>query len=257
MKNGDIVFVRQDHLREFNEKVATRLNQKIVIVSGFRDHSLSQFENTVTELLNNPNIQHWFSTNCDIDHPKLTGIPIGLNYHQMSLSFAKLSLDIDTPQEPFEFERFIKSTVDKMKLFSKIDGIFTNANINMNGNRLKDFQIIGNNQSLSGKLYLQDKFLMRKQSLRLMSCFRYVLSPSGNGHDCFRTWEALLLGCIPIVKKTGIEKVFEGLPVIQVDSWDDDIKLSNWSKHDPNNLRLTMDYWWGIISKEKQKILPS
>ena len=47
-----------------------------------------------------------------------------------------------------------------------------------------------------------------------LETFRYVLSPPGEGYDCFRTWEALFLRSIPIVQRDPVKSsVFENLPV--------------------------------------------
>jgi len=37
--------------------------------------------------------------------------------------------------------------------------------------------------------------------------------------DCHRTWEALALGCIPIVKRNPICRLLVDLPVMIVDDW--------------------------------------
>jgi len=50
---------------------------------------------------------------------------------------------------------------------------------------------------------------------------RFVLSPPGNGLDTHATWEALLCGCIPIVPRSGLDRVFEDLPVWLVDNWEE------------------------------------
>ena len=34
--------------------------------------------------------------------------------------------------------------------------------------------------------------------------FAFVASPPGNGFDCHRTWEALILGCIVIVQNSSV-----------------------------------------------------
>ena len=44
--------------------------------------------------------------------------------------------------------------------------------------------------------------------------FAFEISPFGGGVDCFRTWEALLLGTIPIVFDAPNRDVFAGLPVL-------------------------------------------
>ena len=60
-----------------------------------------------------------------------------------------------------------------------------------------------------------------KNYRRLLSNSKYVLSPPGNGPDCHRTWEALYLGAIPIVKRDFWN--FEALEnnVVALDSWGD------------------------------------
>jgi hypothetical protein len=51
-----------------------------------------------------------------------------------------------------------------------------------------------------------------------MSRYRFGVSPVGVGWDCYRTYEMLYLGVIPIVEERGIftHLLFEGLPVILV-----------------------------------------
>jgi hypothetical protein len=56
---------------------------------------------------------------------------------------------------------------------------------------------------------------------------RFVLSPPGNGIDCHRTWEALYLGAIPIVKRKFWPFAHLDLPVVILDDWDDISELHN------------------------------
>ena len=51
--------------------------------------------------------------------------------------------------------------------------------------------------------------------------YAFVISPHGGGYDCHRLWEALILGCIPIVKTSPIDTLYEGLPVLIVKEWSD------------------------------------
>jgi hypothetical protein len=43
---------------------------------------------------------------------------------------------------------------------------------------------------------------------------RFVLSPEGNGIDCYRTWEALYLGAVPIVMVSSSMSAFRDLPIL-------------------------------------------
>ncbi|GMI07538.1 hypothetical protein TrLO_g8253 [Triparma laevis f. longispina] len=65
----------------------------------------------------------------------------------------------------------------------------------------------------------------------------FVLSPFGNGMDCFRTYEILLLGAIAVIPSGDSEgrrwpaarETYEGLPVIVVDDWTE-VKPENMRK---------------------------
>jgi hypothetical protein len=48
---------------------------------------------------------------------------------------------------------------------------------------------------------------------------KYVISPPGNGPDCHRTWEALYMNAIPIVKKEYWPFKDINIPVIQIEDW--------------------------------------
>lgn len=49
----------------------------------------------------------------------------------------------------------------------------------------------------------------------------FVISPEGAGPDCHRTWEALILGAYPVVKHSTLDPLFENLPVVLVDDWNE------------------------------------
>ena len=89
--------------------------------------------------------------------------------------------------------------------------------------------------------------------------YKFILSPQGAGLDCHRTWEALICGLIPIVKTSTIDEVFENLPVVIVNDWNEinEISLNQWfediNKKKQNNAfnmdKLYLDYWTSFIEK--------
>jgi hypothetical protein len=115
-------------------------------------------------------------------------------------------------------------------------------------------------------LHQQTHFIPRIETWNNMTEYAFVLSPFGNGMDCHRTWEALLCGCIPIVRGPVFSELFDGLPVLIVDKWEDvtsqllkqtvyEFKL----KHQQNAFqyeRLHLSYytkWWNKNQKEINK----
>jgi hypothetical protein len=70
-------------------------------------------------------------------------------------------------------------------------------------------------------VFYQPTYTERLTSWKKQLEYAFVLSPCGMGIDCHRTWEALALGCIPIVKSSLIDSIYDGLPVLIVDNWSD------------------------------------
>ncbi len=51
--------------------------------------------------------------------------------------------------------------------------------------------------------------------------FKFAVSPHGGGLDCYRTWESLFLGMIPIVRTSTLDPLYNGLPVLIVSHWEE------------------------------------
>ena len=81
-----------------------------------------------------------------------------------------------------------------------------------------------------------------------------MLSPPGVGLDCHRTWEALACGNIVLVPPSPLDGLYEGLPVIPVEDWNNitprnlDRWLEYYSECPIGEERLKSSYW---ISKMK------
>jgi hypothetical protein len=103
-------------------------------------------------------------------------------------------------------------------------------------------------------VYYEPTKLSRLNSWNKMVEYKYVISPFGNGLDCHRTWEALLLGCIPIVKKSELDTMYEGLPVLIVNEWSDVTQelLNTFVPTYKNIHKLHMPYWIYKFNKYKK-----
>ena len=89
-----------------------------------------------------------------------------------------------------------------------------------------------------------------------LASHKFVFSPRGNGVDCHRTWEALYLRTIPIVKKSTHMKEFEDLPIFFVDNWEEVCytNLEQFYYKVKNNLydlsKMKISYWKNLINEK-------
>jgi hypothetical protein len=78
---------------------------------------------------------------------------------------------------------------------------------------------------------------------RAISDSKFVLSPTGNGLDCHRTWEAMYLGAIPIVKKIHWPFSEKKLPVLIVSEWEDLLDMDLETLRINQNSTWSTDFW--------------
>ncbi|CAB9516374.1 expressed unknown protein [Seminavis robusta] len=99
-----------------------------------------------------------------------------------------------------------------------------------------------------------------------MQAAKFIMSPSGTGIDCYRHWEALLSGCIPVIETwnrthtDGYFKSFDHLPVALIDSYHDltpewlDVQYTKLiQRTDYDWTKLTASWWIELI----QSYLPA
>ena len=58
-------------------------------------------------------------------------------------------------------------------------------------------------------VFYQPEPVNRMVTWKKQTEYAFVISPHGGGYDCHRTWEALVLGCIPIVKTSKIDILYD------------------------------------------------
>jgi len=102
----------------------------------------------------------------------------------------------------------------------------------------------------------------------MMAEHQFIASPPGVGMDCHRTWEALLLGCVPIVeRKPTLSPMFKDLPVWEVDGYEQVTATSMAEKQNEiatklaegnyNFKKLTVGWWREEIARKTSELAQS
>jgi hypothetical protein len=157
----------------------------------------------------------WFAQNLAVAHPKLHPLPIGLDYHTM---WERPGLWGLSKISPLAQERLLFGHLSASPEFGTR---YLNAYCNWHfaidrGDRQQCYT-----EADPSACFYEAAPLTRNTTWLRQSEFMFVLSPEGGGIDCHRTWEALALGCVPIIKTNALLPLFEALPVLVVQSWRD------------------------------------
>jgi len=155
---------------------------------------------------------HCFIQNCAITHPKITKIPIGMDYHTLR------NYNI-TPEQ---HEEFVMGIYKRSRPFwERPLKCYGNFHFSYKGSKFGYDRREALEQIPSELVFYEDTYIEKHLYYIRQSEFAFVISPHGNGLDCHRTWESLCIGCIPIVKSSVLDDLFEDLPVLIVKNWSD------------------------------------
>lgn len=257
MRNGMSIYVCSDILKYFVNIILPKIKNTFVLVSGDSDlcvpiEVLTQKE--IIHLLNYPYLLKWFAQNTKIQHnDKIVQLPIGLDYHTI---FNNPHCNWRLKGEsnlPVEQEKILKNIIHSTQPFyERIPKIYVNFSIS--NDRFKQRKL---SLEIIPKYLMEinQQFIHRTENWKKMSQYSFVLSPFGVGMDCHRTWEALCLGCIPIICAPYFKKLFEGLPVLIVNDWNEINEelltktISLFKSKEFNFDKLTLQYWKNKIKE--------
>ena len=244
VKDGDSLYVWAGKLPEFMDQCIPRLTKKITLVSGDCDETVYTVQQYRT-ILDCPYILRWFPQNCMIRHEKITHIPIGLVYHAYYDAKDKSNPWSEKTKAAIDQENDIQQLLPSTPFWERKAKCYTTFHFHLHrGDRYEAFTSIP--QSLIDYEPIPvDRLVSYKHQME----YAFVVSPFGGGPDCHRTWEALILGCIPIVKSSGMDPLFDDLPVLLVEKWSDVTQellndtIEKFKGRSFSYEKLTLPYW--------------
>tara|TARA_A100001515_G_C4582250_1_gene213310 strand:+ start:909 stop:1724 length:816 start_codon:yes stop_codon:yes gene_type:complete len=196
------------------------------------------------------NVSKWLGQNKLIDSNLVEGIPIGLENMILRVSSeSRLGLHSSQISNAIAKARYIdkkaKEKIDHDKL------IYLNINPKTQYNErqhiidlFKDQQWTTHEQKVSWKQYYDS-----------IARHKFVFSPRGNGVDCHRTWEALYLRTIPVVRASITMNEFKDLPILFVNNWEEisydflEKKYEEMINKDYDLSKLKISYWKNRIKE--------
>lgn len=250
MFDGMSIFVCSDLLSYFVKNILDKISNKFILVSGMSIKTCpveALAQGDFFKLINNRYLIRWCSQNNVIqNHPLIVQVPLGLDYHAVYTYPSKWKKIADG-NSPLEQEKYLLDVIKNIVPFYKrINKIYVNFEVNADrfGQRKGCLKEISPNL-----LEMHQKKIKRTQTWINTTKFAFVLSPYGNGMDCHRTWEALILGSIPIIKSKEFVKMFEDLPVLIVKDWKEITQkllmdtIEKFKERSFNYEKLTLEFW--------------
>lgn len=217
-----------------------------VLVTGYSDATLPlDYKDKVAEILASRHLVKWYAQNLEFANEKMQQLPIGLDYH---LVIKNPRMKAGPVQSPLKQEEFIDN-LSRKPFYEREYKIYCNFAHAIRGRYGFKDRADAISQVSHDLLAVEGNFLPRMLSWANMVQYAFVLSPLGNGLDCHRTWEALVLGSIPIVKSGPLDPLYANLPVLIVQEWSDitpellEETINRFRKKRFDYSKLTLEYW--------------
>lgn len=232
-------FCKTDYLASFSNH-----NPKVFVTHNSDYHICDK------KFLLGPSCSCWFAQNKEAQEGKIISIPIGLENMKLR-TFGQARDGMFSSQVPGSLEKAM--LIDRINSFklSKTGLVYMNFNTSTHHSRQSVWQAFEDKNWVKKTSNLQlQKFYFD------LAAHKFVISPRGNGVDCHRTWEALYLRTIPIVKRSTHMDEFSDLPIFFVNDWSEVCynELNKFYDRVENELfnlnKMKLSYWRRVISEK-------
>lgn len=234
-------------------KVPARINEDKCKIQDI--YSVKMHAWTNATLPNIPhNVHHWFITNLMFvpepehynflyeanTHEKLTAIPFGIaEGKQQQLHSAMQKRRRAEDRENKIYLSWNDTTLERYEIRKE----------------LMEWQAYSGNNSLTVNLpSKQDEY---EEYLKKLGTHKYVLSPPGNGADCYRTLESVYMGCVTFVEDTPTNYLTK-LPVYKYGNIEDIIFSYNKNQTVANGFEerpeIKLSHWKHLIHSKRSEL---
>lgn len=239
---GRVLYCMTDRAKELFAVIRDRQRPCILIT-----HNADRNIDASLSALKPECVRHWFAQNVTVDRPDVTPIPLGLERPTVSGSRTR----------PEAFQTAARQTAEMRNLAYLNHSDWTNRRERI---------------PIRWSLCWRDWVTVRRgptpfeEYLQEMTRHRCVISPEGNGLDCHRTWEALYLGAIPLVRDSAAMRAFARLFPIAVFARLTTLtrrsveqQLASIEDHGPGDWheRLRFPWWAGRILRTRHQFCGS
>lgn len=236
MKNTPILFLKTELLEEYLDFLLSITRKYILITASNDDTCIPYYEYPPTnsrivektnEILKSSFLISWYTKNACIVHKKIKPVPLGPKWQWRSTAFFgedktetlsilnKLCLSPDKMLKNSELDL---CTFETHKCLKKNLLYFNFTAWTTNEPKFKPHTNIRNHiiDDLQNKGFKYNENADFESYMNELTTYKFCVSPPGRGIDTHRTWEAFMVGTIPIILSSPLNYLYKNLPVIVV-----------------------------------------
>lgn len=216
--NEDFVFIISGEDLTFPQQIDPRWQKK--------EHK-DLIKNVYYSLISHKNLKMCFIENMDSICDKTFPLPLGLNPREFP------SNNID----------YIINYMNKIPPIKNRDLKTICIHRNRHGDRIK----INSVKRYWGKNIISNGNYSKDSWWKLLQTYPFIICSHGGGLDpCPKVWEALCVGCIPIIKHSTMDQVYSEFPIVFVNDWDENTISEN-------NMKIWLKKYASLFDDKNEK----
>lgn len=252
---GDSIFVSEYHALDFILNYHPKINNSYVLLIGIS--GLDYNGEILGHIVNDSKVLSIFSSDVNkIRHPKIIPVPLGIWSDRFFPKVDPASSYSIFPKGNRNWDTYIDTlSLIRSRSLEKRHLGYLNVTVERCPLRASWFNYLKDKPFC----YTVEQRIPCEEFLEDIARSHFVFSPPGDAFDCFRTWEALYLGSIPIVISSAQDSLYEGLPVVIIQNIEEVNekflleKLDEFSKQEFCFSKLDPEYWRTLILSYKNR----
>lgn len=249
-----IYFVYINALSDFIKNTLIHIKGKYILITYSKHKRVPNWilkKEDAIQFINDPRLIRWYTTNLFIDIPKVVGIPIGMDYKTLK--------HVDTS---IQEDRYREIVNEVKPIYHRKPICYFHMRYHFIKRNIDD--ILESEIFNKECIYYDNERLTKEQVVKRMSECMYVIIVQS--HDTSQIWEALGVGTIPIILKSSYLPIYNGLPILSVDSWNeinnelltrtlyDICDRGNKGEYIHNLEKMELEYWINDLAKYSIKL---
>lgn len=248
---GSVIFIPLSGMRKFFKEMHPAIKNPYIPLTLYYDGDIHH--EIINKYIDDSKIIAWFGMSpVKIESKKFHFIPLGVYRDKAML---------------YDHER-INNLFKKLYKKNKSDSVYVNFTIHEGRGQETAFRRNIYNLFQAKPFAVYGKQRPFEKYLKDMARCKFALSPQGDMDDCFRHWESILVGSIPVISRYNhlgarfsLEDFMSDLPVIFVDDYSEmtlellQKKALEFGQKTFNYDKLYMNYWVNKITQIKNEYM--
>lgn len=222
--SNDIVYVGDSRIKKFFKEFHEGIRKPYILITHNGDEAVD--EESVSFI--DDKILKWYGINVVVQHPRIVPIPLGIgNKHYYVTGIPSIFRSVAKKEYP------------------KMSKIFYGFNTSTNPTEREPALLSMQSNKIADTI---NKWLNFPNYMKLLATYKFVVSPPGSSVEGHRTWEAMYVGVVPIVKSSITIDYFKKLKMPL-------LVIKDWRELNEVNEKKLEDIFWDITKNSNYEVI--